>query len=74
MTTVAEVIDAVKHFTDDEKDQFLAELREVPFEDTWDRKIEEDAKAGRLDALWNEAKQEIAAGKTKPLDELLDDE
>ena len=74
MSTVAEVIDAVRHFTDDEKDEFLAELREVAFEDAWDRKIEADAKAGGLDALWEEAKQDIAAGRTKPLDELLDDE
>ena len=74
MSTVAEVIDAVRHFTDEEKDEFLAGLRDVAFEDTWDRKIEADAKAGRLDSLWDEAKQDIAAGKTKPLNELLDNE
>lgn len=33
----------------------------------WDKQIEEDAKAGRLDALINEAKEEIRQGKTYPL-------
>jgi len=36
-------------------------------EDAWDRQIEEDAKAGKLDFLWQEAEKEIAAGKTIPL-------
>jgi hypothetical protein len=33
--------------------------------------MEADAKAGRLDFLWDEAKREVAEGKTRPLDELL---
>jgi hypothetical protein len=36
--------------------------------DEWDRQIEEDAKAGRLDSLWAEASREIAEGKARPLD------
>ena len=39
----------------------------------WDRQIAEDAAAGRLDELWEEARREIAEGKTQPLDEILDD-
>jgi hypothetical protein len=35
--------------------------------DRWDRQIEADAKAGRLDRLVEEARREIAAGKTRPL-------
>ncbi|THF59989.1 hypothetical protein [Ollibium composti] len=35
--------------------------------DRWDRQIEADAKAGKLDRLVEEAKREIAAGKTRPL-------
>jgi hypothetical protein len=35
--------------------------------DRWDRQIEADAKAGKLDRLVEEAKREIAAGKTLPL-------
>ena len=33
----------------------------------WDRQIEADAKAGRLDALVQEAQADIAAGRTRPL-------
>jgi hypothetical protein len=35
--------------------------------DLWDRQIEEDAKAGKLDKLFAEAKAEIDAGKVRPL-------
>jgi len=38
--------------------------------DAWDRQIEEDAKAGHLDALWEEARCEIAEGKTRSRDAL----
>ena len=33
----------------------------------WDRQIEKDLKAGRLDKLIEEAKDDIAAGRTTPL-------
>jgi hypothetical protein len=33
----------------------------------WDRQIERDAQAGRLDALAAKALRDHAAGKTKPL-------
>ena len=33
----------------------------------WDRQIEADADAGKLDSLINEALEEDRAGKTKPL-------
>ena len=35
--------------------------------DEWDRQIEADAKAGRLDALIAEGQADIAAGRTRPL-------
>jgi len=46
MSTVAEIIDAVKHLSEEEKTEFLDRLREIEFEDVWDRQIEEDAKRG----------------------------
>ena len=70
--SVAEIIDAVKHLSEVEKTEFLDRLREVDFEDSWDRQIEADAKAGRLDHLWQKALEDIKAGRTKPLDEVLD--
>jgi len=71
VSTVPEIIDAVKQLDEEQKGQFLAKLADIDFDDAWDRQMEADAKAGRLDFLWDEAKREIAEGKTRPLDELL---
>ena len=69
--SVAELIDAVKELSEEEKREFLDRLTEIDFDDAWDRQIEADAKAGRLDHLWQQALEDIEAGHTKPLDEVL---
>ena len=51
MSTVAEILEAVKQLPEEQKGEFLDRLREIDFEDTWDRQIEADAKAGWLDPL-----------------------
>jgi len=68
VSTVPEIIDAVKRLNEEQKSQFLAKLADIDFDDAWDRQMEADAKAGRLDFLWEETKREFAAGKTRPLD------
>ena len=73
MDTVVEIIDAVKNLDEQEKGEFLDKLTEIDFDDAWDRQIEADAKAGRLDHLWEQALEDIEAGRTKPLDEILND-
>jgi len=48
----------------------LAQFREwfLEFEaDAWDRQMEQDAKAGKLDALANKALDDHKAGRTTPL-------
>ena len=70
MSTVAEIIDAVKHLDEDEKGEFLEKLAEVDFDDAWDRQMAADAKAGRLDFLLKELDEDIAAGRVKPIDEI----
>lgn len=48
----------------------LAELRQwfAEFDaELWDRQMEADVKAGRLDRMAEEALQDFAAGRTKPL-------
>ena len=62
MSTVAEIIDAVKHLTDEEKDEFLDKLQEVEFEDAWDRQMQADARAGKLDFLVREADDAMEGG------------
>ena len=69
--SVTEIIDAVKELSDLEKGEFFDRLTEIDFEDAWDRQIEADAKAGRLDHLWQQALEDIEAGRTRPLDEVL---
>ncbi len=73
MSTVTEIIEAVQKLPEGEKAEFLDRLREIDFEDAWDRRIEADAKAGRLDAIWQEALKDIKTGHTKPLDEVIND-
>jgi len=74
VSTVSEIIEAVKKLPERDKSEFLARLAEVDFDDAWDCQIEADAKAGRLDHLWTEAMEDIKAGRTKPLDEVLGDD
>jgi len=71
MSTVTEILEAVKQLPEQQKGEFLDRLREVDFEDAWDRRIEADAKAGRLDPLWREAVADIEAGRAKSLDEVI---
>jgi hypothetical protein len=73
MSTVTEIIEAVKSLGVEEKGEFLTRLSEVDFDDAWDRQMEADAQAGRLDQLWQQALEDIKAGRTKPLDEVLND-
>ena len=62
MSTVAEIIEAVKHLNEEERGEFLERLREIDFEDAWDRQIEADARAGRLDFLVREADEAMQRG------------
>jgi len=48
-------------------------MTQVDFDDAWDRQIEANARAGRLDHPWQQAFEGIKAGRTKPLDEILND-
>jgi hypothetical protein len=72
MSTVTEIIEAVKRLDERQKGEFLQKLADVDFDDAWDRQIEADAKAGKLDRFWQEALEDVKAGRTKPLDEIVD--
>lgn len=73
ISTVTEIIEAVKVLGVEEKEEFLRRLSEVDFDDAWDQQMEADAQAGRLDHLWQQALEDIKAGRTKPLEEVLND-
>jgi hypothetical protein len=66
MSTVAEIEQAIEKLDPKEirrVGDWLDELRERLF----DERIEADAKAGKLDKLMEEAKQDYLAGRCKPL-------
>jgi hypothetical protein len=62
-----EAINEVKQLSPAEQDAWaaiiLAELEHAE----WDKQIEEDYKAGRLDKLLQEVDEDITAGRTWPL-------
>jgi hypothetical protein len=73
MKSVDEIISAVRDLSEDQKGKFLERLAEIDFDDDWDRQIEADVKAGRLDHLLAQAEADIAAGRTKPLEQVLNE-
>ena len=64
--SVTEILNAVRSLGEKEKNEFLAGLGEIDFQDAWDRQIEADIKAGRLDRLAEKALADHRAGKTRP--------
>jgi hypothetical protein len=64
-------IEALKSLGTEEKAEFLNRLTEVNFDEAWDRQISVDSESGRLDLLWQQALEDIKAGRTKPLDDVL---
>ena len=62
MSSVSEIEEAVERLTPDELDAFrtwFAEFDAV----AWDRQMEDDVAAGRLDALADEALEDLRAGR-----------
>jgi hypothetical protein len=64
--TVAELEQAITQLSKQELDRFRAWFDEY-YAELWDKQIEEDAKAGKLDKLIAEADEEYNAGLSKPL-------
>ena len=72
MSTVTEIQQAITRLSMAEQRQ-LARWFEEALEDAWDAQIQGDIKAGRLNDLIARAETDIAAGRVKPLDEVLGD-
>ena len=74
--TVEKIASEVKALPEKDLDEFLSWLAdyELAHPDRWDREIERDSQpGGRLDAVLKQVRRDITAGKTKPLDDVLDD-
>ncbi len=70
MSTVQEIETAIQKLKPQEIHEVADWLQELR-EELWDRQIDADAKAGRLDKMMEEAKQDYLAGRCKPLNEIL---
>lgn len=66
MTRVETIEQQVQQLTDDERKAFRAWFAQFDA-DAWDRQIEADARAGKLDQLASQALEDYQAGLSKPL-------
>jgi hypothetical protein len=73
---VQHIVEQVKALPEDEREEFLSWLTdfELGQSDAWDKEIARDSQpGGRLRELLDRVRQDIAEGRTKPLDEIIDD-
>jgi hypothetical protein len=66
MSTIHEIEDAVRQLPHTDLAAFRAWFAEFDAEN-WDRQMEEDAAAGRLDALANQALDDLRGGRCTDL-------
>jgi hypothetical protein len=70
MNTVEEIRTAIGRLSLEERAQIVAELCGWN-DDDWDRQMKSDAAAGKFDSLNCEADAAHAAGRTRPLNDIL---
>ena len=66
MQTLSEIEEAIQRLPKNEMFE-LVERLETKAGDAWDQQFEEDVKAGKLDAIAEQALAEHRAGKSSPL-------
>jgi hypothetical protein len=71
MSTLAKIRAEIEKLTSSEQRELAQWFAEMQA-DEWDAQIEDDIQGGRLNHLIVQAEADIAAGRTKPLDEVLD--
>ncbi len=70
MSTTKEISEAIRKLPADEQWSLLHEFADELWAD-WDTQIEADVSGGKLDQFLNEARAEIQASNTIPLDEII---
>ncbi|MDX6384215.1 MAG: hypothetical protein QOK48_1788 [Blastocatellia bacterium] len=71
MSTIAKIQAEIEELTSSEQRELARWFAEMQAE-AWDDQIADDIQSGRLNHLISQAEADIAAGRTKPLDEILD--
>ena len=72
---VEKIAEQVKALPEDEREEFLSWLVdfEIEHSDDWDKEIARDSQpGGRLERVLRRVRKDIAEGRTKPLNEILD--
>ena len=73
--TVRRIAEQIRSLPDEEFEEFLSWLADYEQEhsDEWDQQIARDSQpGGKLDRVMKRVREDIAAGKIKPLDEVID--
>ena len=73
MTSLLEIKAAIDRLSPQEYCELMTMLHPA-VDDDWDRQIAADVAAGRLDGLISEARADIEAGRTVPLETVLDED
>jgi hypothetical protein len=76
-TRVQHIVEQVKALPVEEREEFLSWLAEFELgqPDAWDLEIALDSGAsGRMQKVLDRVRRDIAEGRTKPLDEVVDDQ
>ena len=72
---VEKILKEVKHLSSEEQkelwDRIAAE--EAKNLDEWEKQVQRDSNSGKLDHLLAELKEDIGAGRVKPLDEVINE-
>ena len=74
-TKVEKIAEQVKALPNDEREEFLSWLAdfEIEHSDDWDKEIARDSQSGaRLERVLGHVRKDIAVGRTKSLDKVLD--
>ena len=72
MSTVTEIESALRQLPEKAAWEVAGWLQKY-LADKWDRQIDDDIAAGKLDKLADQALADYRAGNVKPLDEILDE-
>lgn len=72
MTTLLEIAAAIQDLPEEEVRELSTWLQSY-LDERWDRQIEDDVAAGKLDDLIAKAEADIAANNVRDLDEVLRD-
>jgi len=73
--TVEKILKEVKSLSSREREELWDRVaaEEANNLDEWEKQIERDSNAGKLDHLLAELKDDIKAGRVKPLDEVINE-